>query len=454
MNHLAKPLEALAARAGAFVSDQETRVLYVSVDQDLAEAAVEIVVGQEWHPENPRPIFLLAAPYSRKSPGWLERAGALREEYERRQDAFDREAITLPELPPLDESAEPLVTFAFQLKSVADAFSDEELGTKGVIVVLAPESIEGAVHFARELRGLAEAPSLSAVRWIWIQALSDAAEREASTPEALGEAVWRCACHVDAGEAQKEASDLLGGMTTAVASGAGFPAGARPKVAPPPHPDDPPAVPPPADGRPSAHAFLVPFLKAIQCQRDGGPLEAIRLLGEARDLCVASQRPLEAAQMELLAALAIAQAGLQEGAGIAPSVPVFQSAVERAEKAELPGIAATAAMVLGTFANLAKDPELAATSFMRSAALARKAAVPMLEFQALRMAGELGVKGGARERGGERLKDAIGVAAALPPADAQAAGLTDATLDLLAFCKEHGLDALARHAEASLVEEV
>src|SRR3954452_15852685 len=105
MDHLRQPLQALHARAGAFVADGDARLLYVPADAELAEAALRLVGGVEWHPDNRRPVLLLTTPFSAAAPGWAARTEALRAEYQRYQDAFDRQALGLPALPALSPAA-------------------------------------------------------------------------------------------------------------------------------------------------------------------------------------------------------------------------------------------------------------------------------------------------------------------------------------------------------------
>jgi hypothetical protein len=78
---------------------------------------------------------------------------------------------------------------------------------------------------------------------------------------------------------------------------------------------------------------------------------------------------------------------------------------------------------------------------MRAAALAGQALIPLLRFHALRMAGELALESNLRSKAQTLWREALEVAAAIPPVEADAGGLTASAEELTAAFKQQGFTA-------------
>jgi hypothetical protein len=419
VDHLTESLEALRARAMAWLADGQARVLAVTADHELADGARVLLASLEWAPDNRRAFFDLGGA------GWGARADELRARYEAQREAFQRAGHALPELPPPLAGAEPIAAFARDLGAVMRAFVRPDIGTRGVMVLLSP----GA---AVEARALAATPGLEEVRWIWLApAAEDAAAPSASAPAAAGATdphVWTAACRIDRAAQQRESDELLAAAIAAVAAGAGGPpGGARPKMAPPPHPGDPGGArrsDAPAAATPAAPPHLHPMLLGIQALRAADAELAMQRFREARAAAAAAGAAAEAVETEILLATTGAQLARERRLAFPPVAPLFDAAAERAEAAGLPAAAAKARFLLGVCASAAGEVEIAARALLAAAELAKAGGATVLCFHALRTAADLAARAGLRARAAELGREALDVARAMDPREASATGVT------------------------------
>jgi tetratricopeptide (TPR) repeat protein len=435
MDHLTQPLDELQTRAGQFLADREARVLWVVVDEELASPAGGLIEALEWHAENRRAVFELTAGFSVKAPGWGARTEALREAYARQVVAYDQRAIGLPALPPIDQGPAPTHAFATTLAAIARAFSSPDLETEGVMVVLAPGRTAERGALAQALGELAALPALAAVRWIWVESLAPDEPTPADLAPRLGRGACLLPCRIDRAAQKRETDALLGSMLSAVKTG-GLPGVARPRMAPPPHPSDPPAGAP-VPGAPDA-AYLGALLEGIQALRAGKPEDALACLRRARDACLAAGNTADAIDMDLLLGTIGAEVAARRSTPREPVLALLESATKRAEEAGLHAQAAKASLVLGCFARLGKDLERAGKAFMRAAGAAAKAKIPLLQFHALRMAGELALEAGLKPRAQTLWREALDVAAAIPEVEAEATGFRESADQVTAAFKQQG----------------
>lgn len=444
MDHLARPLEELQARASQFVASDEARVLYLAVDEELAEAARELVVALEWHPENRGPLFTLTVPFIGKNPGWPERQEALRLAYQAQAIAYDHRAIGLPPLQAVDPQAPPQLAFAASLAAVAKAFTGKEVEARGILVVLAPGHTPEAPRLAQAVAELAAIPALAKVRWIWLDPLAPAEVVNPEIATRLGGEAWLASCRIDRAAQKQETDGLVAGLLAA-AGGASLPGAARPRMAPPPHPSDVPAPQQPL-APPAAAGFVAPLLLAVQALRAGKPDAAFDSLQQARDTCLAAGSTAEAVDMELLLGTVGAEVAARRGASREPVLTMLENATRRAEQAGLHAQAAKAGLVLGCFARLSREAEQAGRAFVRGAGFAAKAGLPLLQFHALRLAGEVALEAGLRPRTQALWKEALDLARSVPSIEAAATGLTASVDELTAAWRQHGFTAGAATA--------
>ena len=444
MDHLTQPLENLQTRAGQFLADGEARVLYVTADEELAAQALGVLQALEWHPDNLRPLFELDTPFSSKAPGWAERAEALREAYGAQVAAYDHRAIGLPALPAPDGKV-PLPAFAVTLAAVNKVFAAPDMETEGVLVLFAPgRTVEGVV-LAQQLAELAALPALASVRWIWLDSLWPGDSPRPEIAERLGNAAWSVPCRVDRAAQKKETDGLVASMLAAVATG-GLPGVARPKVAPPPHPSDPPPAQTPVPGV-VPPGFLAGLLEGVQALRAGKPADALPCLRRARDACTSAGDVAGAVDVEILLGTIGSEVAARHGTPREPILAMLEGASRRAEEAGLHGQAAKSSLVLGCLARLAKESERAGRAFLRAAASAAQAGLPLVQFHALRMAGELALESNLRSKAQTLWREALDLAAAVPAAEA-AGGLTASAEELTDTFKQQGFTPARAGAKA------
>src|SRR4051812_27952695 len=199
MESYAIPLRALAEQTGWFVRATEARVLHVLTTHDLREAALEVVMAQEFHADNRSPFVLLDAPHTAAAPGWAARAESLRAQHQARRTAMKTEGYALPPLPPLPKSAqEPVALFAAQVLQLALARCPP---LEGLVVVVAPQQVEQPVPWSEELLHVMETASLKDVRWVVVDSDQNTL---APVLKRLGDRAQHVECRVDERAAQRE----------------------------------------------------------------------------------------------------------------------------------------------------------------------------------------------------------------------------------------------------------
>jgi hypothetical protein len=341
---------------------------------------------------------------------WAECRQQLREQYGAQIAAFERASVQLPELPESIPTADPIAAFGVDASRISELFDDPDIGTVGITVLLAG-------YPAPDPSLLVAAAALHRVRWIWLGAPDGDAESSLS---------WTVPCRIDPAARKRETDDLMAGLIAAVAAGApGSPAGARPKVAPPPHPGDPPG----------AHTlapapYIHPMLLGIEALRASDHERALRCFRDAREAALGSGIETDAAEMEILVGAAGAQLALAEGTPIAPAASVFDAASKRAEGPGLLAMAAKAKLFEGVFAQAASQIEVAARSLLAAAELARRGSNSVLAFHALRLAGDLAAGASLDTRAAELWTEALDVVRELDPIEAEAGGLATAAAEV------------------------
>jgi tetratricopeptide (TPR) repeat protein len=433
MDHLAIQLEALHKACGAFLVDGDAKVLYVPVDDELADGAKALVTALEWHPENRRFVFVLEAGHGPKAEGWTERTEELRETYERIVEAHQAEAVGLPELPASEPAEDARLTFAKTLVSVAAPLGPEgDTEAQGLLVVIAPTTVENPRAFARAWREMMGAPTLASVKWIWLHRLEVDDVPLAQVGELMGTAVVTRPCLVDRELQRREVDGMLARMRAAISAGAPLPGGAtgaRPRVAAPPHPSDPPLATVSVDATPPT-VFADAILATAQALRRGDTAEALPGLRTARDACLSGGRVSEAVELELLLATLAATVLRSKGQLHEQVKALFANAARRAEAAGLHAQAANVWLMFGCAAMAQQDLEAAVSSFLQSADRAEQAQVPLVRFHALRFAGEMADSARLSAKARELWEAALQTVASLPEAEAEAVGLTAAAAEL------------------------
>jgi hypothetical protein len=110
--------------------------------------------------------------------------------------------------------------------------------------------------------------------------------------------------------------------------------------------------------------------------------------------------------------------------------------------------------VLGCFARLSKDLERAGKAFVRAAGAAALAKIPLLQFHALRLAGELSLEAGLKSKAQTLWREALDVAAAVPEVEADIMGIKESADQVTAAFKQQGFTLAPRPGAARSAEAI
>ncbi|MES1206890.1 MAG: hypothetical protein ABUS79_13215 [Pseudomonadota bacterium] len=450
MEAFAVPLRALIEDASWFARAKEIRLLHVVTTTDLADAALGVLMAQEYHADNRTPFARLDDGFAAGDPGWKTRASRLRELHESWRPKLKEGGIVLRALPPAPAFGEPIAGFATQVRQVADSLVAP---LEGLVVVLAPTRIDDPAAWAESVRSLLAAPHLEDIRWILLTRDPAAAGPLDKLIETLGPGGLAARCIPDDGAVDRDVAAALDRAASA-APGVPGPAlmgAAWPRVPPPPRRGrtqltqaeekaalvdagvDPPLTT--EEGR----TLRLLILRAAQALKTGRGSEAVRLQREARDLCDTLQMPKQAVLMELTLAaylVYLAQRPL--------AAETYQKATARAEALNMPKEAAQAQLALAALHLVNKRPDLAAVTYARAGELARRGAVPLLAIEAYRLCGtyvtDTRLKADAWQK-------AVAIGGELDPPEAKASSAAEAARALAALLRKMGMHAQATHVE-------
>jgi tetratricopeptide (TPR) repeat protein len=178
---------------------------------------------------------------------------------------------------------------------------------------------------------------------------------------------------------------------------------------------------------------------AVEFQ-EGRPADAVRLQIEARDLLDRARMPHDAGIAELMAAMYAFQCGAH-----AEAERMLLSVGERASVHDDPLLGLLARNALGALYLIASRYEQAAAIYADAAPLAKRAAVPELEVDAWRLAGDSLARAGRADDAARAWVNAIRVAEEAGPAVSPRTSAPEIALELAAVYEKHGL---ADHAAA------
>jgi hypothetical protein len=397
MESYAAPFRALAASAGFFVRAREVRLLHVVAASDVREAAIKVVMAQEYHADNHSPFVRLDAGHTPHDGGWAARSRELAAQEETWLAALGKEGVATPprraSLPageaPAAGSADPLIAFA---EAVWRAASRRMPGVEGLVLVLAPIEVESPEAFRKDLKKLLATKWLAGVRMVVVDADTSTLEGLA---EAQGAAAMRVNVGVDEALVRRELDARIEAAATAPEQspgpaqvGAAWPPEAPPR--PPPPPPAELAAQLAAAGVPAALANpgiarLRPLvLRGAAAMRRGDPHEAVRHHSEAVKLANEAGLGKEAAVMGLVLATYVTQAGEPERAHGIYNVVGLRAADEGWHD-----VAAQALMARGALLVVERRRPEAAAVYAQAGEIAARGEEATLAIESFRMAGQL-----------------------------------------------------------------
>jgi hypothetical protein len=437
-----QPIQALHERAAFFLAAPEVRVLLVEVDDVMRAPALAHLMGLEFSADNRSAFIGLVAPHVGSEPGWAAWVDEVVDQHKARRAAHADEGVDIEDMPTTLAGADAMARLAAALWSASRIVRAAPLELTGVTCVLAPERLDADEAFARSLLDFVEAPSLEGVRWILVDPVDRL--REALSP-ALGERLLTCECRLD-----DRARDRAAAMQVAAAAAAGakappqakqgaaWPRGVKPPARPGSRPPRGTAVPPEVAEiarKGDALGELAAVVRAAaHAASTGNAGEAVRLQTRARDLAFSAGLRPELAQMELILGTFQLKLDPERGGGPAAARLTFTRALEGAERDGLHLEAAQAALGLAQLHLLTPDRTLGFEAFRRAAGLAQKAAAPALAIEALRAAGQTALAAGALTAAAGSWREALDLAATLPPAEAKATSAAEVARLLAAEC--------------------
>src|SRR5262245_23650049 len=148
MEAYAEPIRALSDRGRFFVRSREIRVFYAVVAPELREPAAELFHKLEFHSDNTSPFLRFDTPHTSAAPGWALRAQHAREQHAERIVQMKRYGYSLPALSAPQTSPDERLEFALTIAQISEARCAP---LEGLMVVLAPASVESAKIFDRDV---------------------------------------------------------------------------------------------------------------------------------------------------------------------------------------------------------------------------------------------------------------------------------------------------------------
>ena len=451
MEAFAKPIKALSERVAWFVRKKGIRLLHVTADNPSREAAVELVMGYEFHAENRSPFVRADSPFSKAEPAWAERSSALRQQHEVRRKKMEKAGVVLPALRATPASGKPLVDFAMQVQQLALARVPP---LEGLVVVLAPVAVSDVGDWDNAVGELVATPSLSEVSWVVIDLVTLAIPK---TLRALGDKALATTCVVDEKEARDE---LARQIDLSAAAAAGAPAaaqtgGAWPRGVVPPSRSRAPKLDDAGKAAfaaaagipmglfdPGIREIRTGVMRAAQRLRVGDTQGAIRNQALAAERAANAGMTKEATVLELVLCAYLMNAGQN-----ALAAERYEACARRARESRWHDLEAQALMALGALHLVARDRDRAAAAYARAGAAGRDGKETRLAIEGFRMAGQLRVEAGDREQAIQLFGEAIALSNPLPLPDAGRTSAPLAARQLAELCRKQGLKPQAASLE-------
>jgi len=451
-----EPLRELADQVGGFFFSSHHRLLQVVADQHLREAALEIVMAQEYHASNKSPFVRLDAPFTDEDHGWEQRIASLREQHAERRAGMARHGYDLPELGPAAqaEAGEPLARFSYQVQQLLQARCEP---LSGLVVVMAPTIVEHPKPWSRAVRSLFLDPKFVSVRWVVV----DLERSSLSTLlEELGDSAVKVECRLDERAVQREMGQRIEAASVAslespglAQSGAAWPRGADP----PSRTKRPPLGPEQRRELAERHGvpealFETPIrevrplaLKAAQALRSGDAIAAVRFQSAAVERCMTAGLAREALVLELMLATYVLHAGDRSAA-----IGRYETCAERARENGWADLEAQSLMGAAALNLLARNRDRASVLYGEAGQAARDGGEAALAIEGYRMAGQIRAEAGDEEMALKLWTEALAIAKKMEPAEAGQTSAPLAGRQLAEVCRDMGLSEQAASLEAQV----
>ncbi len=435
-----------------FVAAPDVRLLHVRIDHDLRLASMEVVGSGEQLAENTSSFFFFESPVEREGDDWQSRIDELGEEWETLRELVTRDGGTMDAWSPPRTDGSSRVRFAAH---IAHASERLRAVADGIVIVLAPVTIEDPTRWREDVAALLKDPALAKHRFVVVEP-NDAPTL--SFVDALGALALSVNATVSADDSARDLDAMVKNAAAAPpgASPHQLVGGAGPRVAPPPRPGPPPlsadalkliaeeiGVPPGFFDGAAMQSLRVAVLGAALAMKQGDSAKAIAEQDRAAKIAEGAELGEAALVLALIAGSFVLQAGDTRAA-----LERFVDVRNRATRANASRVAAQAELARGSALVLLKQPKLAAEAYESAGKLA-ETDMPSLAIEAWRTAGQIRVGAGELEVGATDFRHAIRLGTRQPSDEQSTTSASHAARELADICERHGQRAQA----ASLREQ-
>jgi len=421
MESFAPPVERLMEAMAAFVRTPATKLLHVEVAPRMRKGSVEAVMAYERDPANTAPFYLFEQEHTAGNPGWPQRTEHARAQHAHRAELMAEHDETLAPLPEGVQAGTGQAAFAGAVLQLAHGQPE---GAHGMVVVLAPTTLDAADAWIAGVKPLLFDAKLAAVRFIVLEAppgptanvagaLKDRAEHVLVAPNPAAE--------------DRDIDALLENLVPGAP-----PPGASPEAAAPPHPAAPPTPEPTADAK-LRGAIAQKLIDSTLAMKQGRSAEAVQSTREARDLSAAAGLNRDALNFELMLGGQLLAAGSPK-----QSEAAFARAAKTASEQGKDSQAATAQFSLGATKLTRRDKQGALVCYAEGTVAAERSGQPALAIEGGRLTGSLAAELGMQAQAIAFYTKAVKLAeAAGPVAPLTSAG--ESARSLAEMCRKRGL---------------
>lgn len=430
MESLGSPIERLLEAMTAFVRTPATKLLHVEATPRMRKGCIEGVMAYERDPANTAPFYLFEQEHTRGNPNWAQRAAHARAQHAHRATLMEAQGESLTPLPQAAASGSDRAAFAGAVLQLAQI---QPQGAHGVVVVLAPTTLEGAEEWRAGVQPLVMDPKLAAVRFVVLEAAPGPTAALAEQLRDRGDQV-----RVEANQAAED-RDVESMLENFVPGGP--PPGASPQVSPPPHP----SVGPEPEATPDAKlrgAVAQKLIDSALAMKQGRSAAAVQSTREARDLSAAAGLQRDAINLELMLGGQLLAAGSPK-----QSEASFARAVKNAEEQGKDAQAATGQFSLGASKLTRKDKQGALVCYAEGTVAAERSGQPALAIEGGRLTGTLAAELGMQAQAIAFFTKAVKLAETVGPvAPLTSAG--ESARSLAQMCRKRGLNEQAAKFDA------
>ncbi len=430
MESLGSPIERLLEAMSAFVRTPATKLLHVEATPRMRKGSVEGVMAYERDPANTAPFYLFEQEHTRINPGWAQRTEHARAQHAHRATLMEEQGESLAALPQAAASGSDQAAFAGAVLQLVQGQPD---GAHGVVVVLAPTTLEGAEDWRAGVQPLVMDPKLAAVRFVVVEA---APGPTAALAEQLRDRGATVRVEPNQAAADRDVESMLENLVPG-----GPPPGASPAVSAPPHPSAGPKPEPTADSK-LRGAIAQKLIDSALAMKQGRSAAAVQSTREARDLSAAAGLHRDAINLELMLGGQLLAAGSPK-----QSEASFARAVKTAEEQGKDAQAATGQFSLGASKLTRKDKQGALVCYAEGTVAAERSGQPALAIEGGRLTGTLAAELGMQAQAiafftkAVKLAETVGPVAPLTSAGESARALAQ-------MCRKRGLNEQAAKFEA------